>query len=143
MASSNWPPFFVGQVTISNRVCTNPIVRQKHINRCLHSDRFSGWFHSLDAYGCNANSISIDHQICSRIVCIVGSQSETRSRMVEGRSPTYWEWLIRRSGEVYLVDLISGILAESRESVVLGYSRPSLPMEAKDGVNTFAFDGRS
>ena len=39
--------------------------------------------------------------------------------------------------------LIAGIIAESSEPMVLGYSRPVLPMDAKDGADTTAFDGRS
>jgi len=42
-----------------------------------------------------------------------------------------------------LIGLISGILTESNEPMNLAYSRPVLPMDAKDGANTFAFDGRS
>ena len=51
--------------------------------------------------------------------------------------------LIRRSGEVCLDGLIAGIIAESCEPMVLGYSRPVLPKDAKDGADTTAFDGRS
>jgi len=50
--------------------------------------------------------------------------------------------LIRCSGEVCLVDLISGIIAKSNEPMVLGYSQ-FLPMDAKDRADTSAFDGRS
>ena len=42
-----------------------------------------------------------------------------------------------------MVGLISGIIAKSNEPMVLGYSRPVLPMDAKDGADTTAFDGRS
>ena len=52
-------------------------------------------------------------------------------------------WLIRRSGEVSLFGLISGIIVESSEPMFLGYSRSVLPMDAKDGAYTFTFDGRS
>ena len=38
---------------------------------------------------------------------------------------------------------ISVIIAESSEPVVLGYSPPDLQMDAKDGADPFAFDGRS
>ena len=39
--------------------------------------------------------------------------------------------------------LIAGIIVESSEPMVLGYSLPVLPMDAKDGADTSAFDGRS
>jgi len=38
-----------------------------------------------------------------------------------------------------LVSLISGIIAESSEHMVLGYSRPVLPMDVKDDAYSFAF----
>jgi len=38
-----------------------------------------------------------------------------------------------------LVGLISGIIAESSEHMDLGYSRPVLPMDVKDGAYSFAF----
>ena len=42
-----------------------------------------------------------------------------------------------------MVDLIPGFIAESSEPVVLGYSFTVLRMDAKDGADTTAFDGRS
>ena len=42
-----------------------------------------------------------------------------------------------------MVGPICGIIAESSEPMVLGYSRPVLPKDAKDGADTTAFDGRS
>ena len=41
-----------------------------------------------------------------------------------------------------MVGLISGNIAKSNEPMVLGYSHTVLPMDAKDGADTSAFDGR-
>ena len=51
--------------------------------------------------------------------------------------------LFRRSREVCLVGPICSIIAKSSEPMVLGYSRTALSMDAKDGADTSAFDGRS
>jgi len=42
-----------------------------------------------------------------------------------------------------LVGLISGTVAESSEPMVLGYLHTVLQMDAQDGADTSAFDGRS